>query len=286
MASNLISPSELHQKLSNEQSAENLCIFDTRFSLQEPQKGYADYLEGHISSAYFLDLDKDLSSPPQQGGEGGRHPLPNIELFEKKLQQLGLNLTSEVVIYDQSSAVFAGRLWWMLKYLGHKHVQVLNGGLDAWLEAGHSLSKQIPQSTLGNFKASPQTTMVIDINELKTKYEQDNVLLIDARGEKRYSGEVEPMDAVAGHIPGAKNIPFQKNLDGGSYKALDQLKDTYQNLVTGKDEVIVYCGSGVSANHNIIALDELGLADNVRLYVGSWSEWSSQDDAPVATGIE
>jgi len=151
MASNLLSPTELNQKLSNEQSDENLCILDTRFSLQETHKGYADYLEGHISGAHFLDLDKDLSSKPQENGEGGRHPLPNIELFEKKLQQLGLNSNSEVVIYDQSNAVFAGRLWWMLKYLGHEQVQILDGGLDAWLEAGYGLSKQIPQSNLGDF---------------------------------------------------------------------------------------------------------------------------------------
>jgi len=286
MSSNLISPTELHQKLSHEQEAENLCIFDTRFSLQETHKGYADYLEGHISGAHFLDLDKDLSSPPQKSGEGGRHPLPNIELFEKKLQQLGLNSTSHVVIYDQSSAVFAGRLWWMLRYLGHSHVQILDGGLDAWQKSGYGLSKQVPQNKLGDFKASPQPNMVIDIHELKDKYQNDNIVLIDARGAKRYNGEVEPLDAIAGHIPGAKNVPFQNNLENGQFKSVPDLQDTYQPLIQDKEEIIVYCGSGVSANHNIIALDELGFNDNVRLYVGSWSEWSSQENAPVKTDSE
>jgi len=242
MASNLISPTELHHKLSAEQTAEKLCIFDTRFSLQETHKGYADYLEGHISNAHFLDLDKDLSSPPQASGEGGRHPLPNIELFEKKLHQLGLNSTSEVVIYDQSNAVFAGRLWWMLKYLGHEYVQILDGGLDAWLKAGYGLSKQIPQSSLGDFKASVQKDMVIDINELKGKYQDDKVQLIDARGAKRYQGETEPLDKIAGHIPGAKNVPFQNNLQDGSFKRPEDLKETYQALVDGKEEVVGVSG--------------------------------------------
>ena len=277
MTSNLISASELHQKLSSEQAAETLTIFDTRFALQEVQKGYADYLEGHISGAHFLDLDKDLSSEPQASGQGGRHPLPDFERFEAKLRQLGLNASHEVVVYDQSNAVFAGRLWWMLKYMGHDNVRVLDGGLDAWLKAGYTLSSQIPQTSLGDFTASLRPNMIIDINELKESYQKDSTVLIDARSAERYSGAVEPLDPKAGHIPGAKNMCFLNNLEEGHYKSTADLEAAYKPLIEGKDEVIVYCGSGVSANHNIIALAELGVTESVRLYVGSWSEWSSQD---------
>ena len=283
MTSNLISVSELHQMLSSEAAAETLRIFDTRFSLQEVHKGYADYLEGHISGAHFLDLDKDLSSKPQASGQGGRHPLPDFERFEAKLQQLGMNASSEVVIYDQSNGVFAGRLWWMLKYMGHNNVRVLDGGLAAWTKAGYGVSDQIPQPALGDFKATLQEDMVISLNDLKASYQNDNTVLIDARSAERYNGANEPLDAKAGHIPGAKNMSFLNNLEDGHYKSTAELEASYKDLIEGKDEIIVYCGSGVSANHNIIALAELGMTENVRLYVGSWSEWSSQEDAPVAT---
>ncbi len=283
MTSNLISAAELHQKLLQEASAGQLCIFDTRFSLKEVHKGYADYLEGHIASAQFLDLDKDLSSPAQANGKGGRHPLANLETFEAKLRQLGLNSSSEVIVYDQSNAVFAGRLWWMLKYLGHDNVRVLNGGLDAWLAAGYELSQDITQKPVGDFKARIQNHMTIGIDELKEKYQDDKVVLIDARAAQRYRGEVEPLDKLAGHIPGAKNIPFQNNLKDNHYKSVPELQADYKPFVEAKDEIIVYCGSGVSANHNIIALAEAGIHENVRLYIGSWSEWSSQDNAPIET---
>ena len=285
MTSNLISVSELQQKLSSEQSSEKLTIFDTRFSLQEVQKGYADYLEGHISGAHFLDLDKDLSSKPNANGQGGRHPLPDFERFEAKLRQLGLNTSHEVIVYDQSNAVFAGRLWWMLKYMGHDNVRVLDGGLAAWQKAGYSLSTQIPQTSLGDFTASLRPHMIIDINELKESYQNDNTVLIDARSVERYSGAAEPIDAKAGHIPGAKNMCFLNNLEDGKYKPLTELEAAYKPLIDGKDEVIMYCGSGVSANHNIIALAELGVTENVRLYVGSWSEWSSQDGVTISTEL-
>ena len=276
--SNLISAQDLHDRLNNP----DLVVIDTRFDLQNPAQGRQDYGAGHIPGAVYMDLDKDLAAPPE--AHGGRHPLPDMQGFASTLECAGISNSSVVVVYDDSSGVFAGRLWWMLRYSGHDAVKVLDGGLGAWQEAGFETSAEVPVAEQGVFTLDLRPEMVADMREVRSKLEDPNTLLVDARGAERYRGDSEPLDKKAGHIPGALNLPFAENLQEGRFKSAAALSKRFENLSEAED-VIVYCGSGVSAAHDLLAMDEAGLR-NARLYVGSWSDWSSYDDAPVATGEE
>ena len=276
--SNLISARDLHDRLNNP----DLVVIDTRFDLQHPDRGRQDYGAGHIPGAVYMDLDKDLAAPPE--AHGGRHPLPDMQGFANTLECAGISNSSVVVVYDDSSGVFAGRLWWMLRYSGHDAVKVLDGGLGAWQEAGFETSAEVPVAEQGVFTLDLRPEMVADMREVRSKLEDPNTLLVDARGAERYRGDSEPLDKKAGHIPGALNLPFAENLQEGRFKDAAALGERFEDLSEAED-VIVYCGSGVSAAHDLLAMDEAGLR-NARLYVGSWSDWSSYDDAPVATGEE
>ncbi len=276
--SNLISARDLHDRLNNP----DLVVIDTRFDLQHPDRGRQDYGAGHIPGAVYMDLDKDLAAPPE--AHGGRHPLPDMQGFANTLECAGISNSSVVVVYDDSSGVFAGRLWWMLRYSGHDAVKVLDGGLGAWQEAGFETSAEVPVAEQGVFTLDLRPEMVADMREVRSKLEDPNTLLVDARGAERYRGDSEPLDKKAGHIPGALNLPFAENLQEGRFKSAAALSERFEDLSEAED-VIVYCGSGVSAAHDLLAMDEAGLR-NARLYVGSWSDWSSYDDAPVATGEE
>ncbi|MEM6430215.1 MAG: sulfurtransferase [Deinococcota bacterium] len=280
--SNLISASDLHSLITTD--ADHVRIIDCRFKLTDPQAGRALYSEGHLPSAQFFDLDVDLSVPPAANGHGGRHPLPPIDAFEKRSQAAGISQDTTVIAYDDAGGLFAGRLWWMLKYLGHDDVKLLDGGIQAWQAADYELTTAMPTFAPSAFQASPRPEMLASIDEVKRNLDVPDVLLVDARGAERYRGDTEPMDKQAGHIPSAINLPFADNLQDGTFKDIDTLTARFEDL-TEAETVIVYCGSGVSAAHNVLAMDEVGIK-NTKLYVGSWSDWSSREDTPVATGEE
>ena len=268
------------QTLSQRLDTPNLVVVDTRFDLKDPAAGRQQYLGGHILGAVYLDLDDDLSGSPQQ--HGGRHPLPETDAFITTLEQVGIGNDSHVVVYDDSGGLFAGRLWWMLKYLGHDAVQLLDGGLSAWQAGDYPTTQEVSRPLRADFTPQPRPDMVADIDEVRRKLEDPNTLLVDARGPDRYRGDNEPMDPKAGHIPSAINLPFAGNLEGGRFKDPAALAERFE-LVSEAEDVIVYCGSGVSAAHNVLVLDDLGKRD-VKLYVGSWSDWSSYDENPVEAG--
>ena len=270
------------QNLKDRLDEPNLVIVDTRFNLQDPNEGHDLFKDAHIPGAVYFDLDKDLSAPPRE--HGGRHPLPEIDGLVRKLELSGIGDNTTVVVYDDTMNIFAGRMWWLLKYLGHDNVKVLDGGLSAWQEAGFELSAKLPNYEGATFTPRPNPEMVVDIEEVKRKLDDPNTVLIDSRGAERYRGDNEPMDKKAGHIPSARNMPFAGNYENGKLKDEEVLKERFSG-VDDAEEVIVYCGSGVSAANNLLALEEVGV-ENAKLYVGSWSDWSSYEDTPVETGEE
>lgn len=276
--SNLIQAADLIKLLGDE----TLRVVDTRFSLADPEAGEKAYREGHIPGAIFFDLDKDLSQAP--GNHGGRHPLPAMTAFAQKLGQRGIGNEYQIVVYDDSSGMYAGRLWFMLSYAGHGAVRVLDGGIQAYLAAGGQLEPDLPSYLETQFALNLQEDKLVSKDYVLRNLENPDVLLVDARAAERYRGDVEPLDPKAGHIPGAMNLPFADNLRDGKYKSPEELKERFSDLEEA-EEIIVYCGSGVSANHNFIALEEAGFK-NIKLYGGSWSDWSSYQDNPIATGEE
>ena len=259
-----------------------IILIDARAGADAHQR----YDAGHLEGAQFADLDKDLALLPQNAANGGRHPLPPIEDFAKKLGEWGITPDSHVVVYDDKAAAFGGaRLWWMLRAIGHKKVQVLNGGLKAAIDAGvplstepHTVSAVAPYPVPANFAGT------VDIEETGKAAKDDHKMVIDVRETPRYLGQMEPIDLIAGHIPGAENLPYTLNLDEkGKYKSPEELKAAYEKLLgdVQPDEVIVHCGSGVTACHTLLGMDYAGIT-GPKLYVGSWSEWSRRD-LPIAT---
>lgn len=259
----------------------NLRIVDVRFSLADPLAGYMAYREGHIPGAVYLNLETDLSAPLQPDRKGGRHPLPTPEAFARTLSQAGIGNEHSVVVYDDSGMV-APRLWWMLRWLGHDAVTVLNGGFKAYVEAGGRLESGISTYPPTTFTPHPRPEMVLDA-EAVAKRPPDTVL-VDSRAPERYRGEVEPLDPVAGHIPGAINRNWTESLGpDGRFKPAEAQKERFAGT-EGKD-LIVYCGSGVSAAANLLALEVAGIK-TAKLYAGSWSDWVSDPRRPVAKGEE
>lgn len=257
-------------------------IFDCRFNLADPSAGEQAYQAGHIPSAFYLHLDDDLSSPIQ--ADTGRHPLPDIKNFANKLAAYGLNRNTQVFVYDDNSGAFAGRTWWLFRWLGHEAVAVLDGGLTAWIAAGGALEQTQAQKPkhLGNFQAQIQADYFLTTAALSQPHPYQ---LIDARSAERFRGELEPIDPLAGHIPGALNRPLTDNLSNGQFKSPETLKQEWEAKLAGKSarEIVHMCGSGVSACHNLLAMEIAGLSGS-RLYVGSWSEWIRDPKRPIATG--
>lgn len=245
----------------------------------------ARFLAGHIKDAVPADLDKHLSAVKPDAADGGRHPLPAITDFVQWLGNAGITPESHVLIYDdKAGANAAARCWWMLKAVGHQQVQVVNGGLQALQEAGAAFTTDttIP-ATQPAYPAGSWQSPTASIEEVAKAAAATDKLVIDVREAYRYRGESEPIDLVAGHIPGAVNQPYATNLDeSGKFLPAEKLQDIYQPLVKDKTQVIVHCGSGVTACHTLLALEEAGIT-NAQLYVGSWSEWS-RNDRPIATG--
>ena len=257
--------------LSAHLDAEDLLVIDLRWYL-DGRSGRDGYLAGHIPGAVFVDLERDIT-----GRDGpGRHPLPNREQFQEAMREAGVEPESGVVVYDDQGGYSAARLWWLLRYFGHPLVAVLDGGLLAWQG---SLEREPAAPPRGSFWAAvPDQTMVVDRDHVRTAH---RAALFDARAPERYRGETEPIDAKAGHIPGARNVPWRSNL-GADWRFLpaDQLRRSYAGA-KGR-EVIAYCGSGVSAGVDLLALELAGIV-GAKLYEGSWSDWSGQD-LPIATG--
>lgn len=254
-------------------------VIDCRFALMEPSLGRQQYEAGHIPGAYYLDLDQDLSSAVQK--HGGRHPLPDPKRLSAKLSAMGITDSSLVVAYDDSRFAFAARLWWLLRYLGHdstklgeaNRVVVLDGGFQAWKAAGGAITPELPPQKLGDFIPNPRPDWAVDIEAVKAKKDSPGVALVDSREPERYRGEREPIDPIAGHIPGAVNYPWQEvTTEQGYLKSDDQLRDRWSDLQS-TPEILVYCGSGVSACVNLLSLAAINREG--KLYAGSWSDWCS-----------
>ncbi|GAA2859028.1 sulfurtransferase [Streptosporangium fragile] len=253
-------------------------VLDVRWKLGGPP-GIDSYREGHIPGAVFCDLETDLAAPP---GRGGRHPLPSAEAFQEAMRRLGVSGSRPVVVYDAADSTAAARAWWTLRHFGHPDVRVLDGGLRAWAAEGRPLAAGEETAEPGDFTARPGGMPVLDADQAG-RLAADGVLL-DARAAERYRGEVEPVDPVAGHIPGAVSAPTGENVDpSGRFHLPDFLRERFNTLgaVPGV-EVGAYCGSGVTAAHQVLALEVAGIP--AALYAGSWSDWVGDPSRPVATG--
>lgn len=259
-------------------------IVDCRHNLFDLEKGQADYMEGHLPGAVFADMDKDLAS--EITPVSGRHPLPEVELFRRQLEAWGIGNHTQVVVYDYGNGSLAVRMWWMLRWLGHDAVAVLDGGIAAWTDADESLDDGVPELPRATFVASPDESMIATTAEIESAVRNGEAFnLIDARDEGRYRGENEPIDTVAGHIPGAVNLPLARNLNhDGRWRGVSELEAIWNDFLPGRtgEPLIVMCGSGVTACHLILSARLAGL-EIPRLYVGSWSEWIRDDSRPVET---
>jgi thiosulfate/3-mercaptopyruvate sulfurtransferase len=266
----------------------DLVVADVRWYPTRPRRD--GYLEGHIRGAVYLDVDDDLSAPARPDRRGGRHPLPSPEAFAAAMSRAGIGDTTAVVVYDHAGGSTAARLWWMLHVLGHP-VAVLDGGLQAWsepLERGEGPLRE-PGSELATFTPKPwPPAATVDATQVERLRDLPNAVLVDVRAPERYRGEVEPIDAVAGHIPGARNVPWTDLLDQGTKRFLTpaRLRERYANDGATRPDVtvIAQCGSGVTACHALLAFELAGIPD-AKLYVGSWSDWISDPSRPVATGL-
>ncbi len=259
-------------------------VFDCRHLLNDPAAGRAAYARSHLPGAFFLHLDEDLSGPTN--GRNGRHPLPDPLLLAAKLGAAGVSAETRVVAYDDSGGMFAARLWWLLRWLGHTRVAVLDGGIDQWVGEGRAVSTDVPTSTPAILKVDLRDG-VVSSDDVLAGLDAQRFRVIDARSPDRFRGENETLDAVGGHIPGAINRFFRDNLDAsGHFRPAIDLRREFLALLAGIDpaQVVMSCGSGVTACHNLLAMEIAGLP-GARLYAGSWSEWCSDPTRPVARQI-
>lgn len=275
-----------------------LMVFDCSFDLMDPAAGEKQYLQAHIPGAVYAHLDEALSDkgaldangelkPHPGAASGGRHPLPRREKFAMWLSGVGFANDMQAVVYDRNGANYCGRLWWMLKWAGHDAVAILDGGLQAWQAAGGEVrAGNEPSHFQSNFELRPPLRRLVVTEEVKGALGQGTQTLVDARAAPRFRGEVEPLDPIAGHIPGALNRPFPQNIGpDGRFKSPQQLREEFDALLAGRDPagVVHQCGSGVSAIPNLVAMEIAGYAPTA-LYAGSWSEWSRTKGLPVEKG--
>jgi thiosulfate/3-mercaptopyruvate sulfurtransferase len=258
--------------LAAHQGNPNLVVVDCRFSLADPKLGYQQYLQGHILGAYYLDLNQDLAGPVQQ--HGGRHPLPDISILAAKLLRMGVTAQTLVVAYDDSRFAFASRLWWLLKYMGHDRVAVLEGGFAAYQSAGFPIETDLPIEREGLFVPQIRTELAVNIHDVVQRQQDPSAKIVDSREGDRYQGKREPIDPIAGHIPGAVNYPWQQTTDERGWMRSSEALKEYWSEVSNADEIVVYCGSGVTACVNLLALEVAGIS-TAKLYAGSWSDWCS-----------
>ncbi len=268
----IINPEEL---LRLKDSSE-VVLIDARAGINAEE----NYKNEHLKSARYVDLNRDLASVEKDPANGGRHPLPSLEKFSEVLSKLGISPKSLVIIYDdKNGSNAASRFWWMLRAIGHEKIQVLNGGLQAAIKAGFQTSSKIEHFEATEYNVSEWKLAIADIEEVERARNNNENIVIDVRDKNRFDGLTEPLDLIAGHIPGAINVPFSENLDeDGFYKSAEDLAKKYAEILgnTNPEDVIVHCGSGVTACHTLLAMDYAGI-EIPKLYVGSWSEWSRND---------
>lgn len=260
-------------------------VVDCRFSLGDTERGRRDYLETHVPGALYAHLDHDLSGSIVPGSTG-RHPLPDIDALVRTLSAWGIDAEVQVIAYDDMGGVMAARLWWLLRWLGHQAVAVLDGGFPAWLAAQKPVSGGTEQQQPRRFSSRPRPDLVVTTEEVLAIVHDQSAILVDARDPERFRGEQEPIDPVAGRIPGALNAPHSRNLGAdGLFLPADRLSARYKQLLGERDHsrCVLYCGSGVSAAHDLLAMAHAGLED-ARLYAGSWSEWITDPNRPLETG--
>lgn len=266
------------------EQGEKLVLADCRFQLGQPASGKTAYLEGHLPGAIYVDLEEDLSGPVTE--HGGRHPMPDLGKLLLKLGQWGIDHSTTVIAYDDQGGAMASRLWWLLRFLGSSSVYVMDGGYTAWVRAGYPVTDEPPARPDPKvFGSRVRNSLLVVMEDVREKLGRPGTVLIDSREPKRYRGEEEPIDKTAGHIPGAVNRVWKDNLDAeGRWKDRWALMERFEDIAPDQ-EIIVYCGSGVTAIPNILALAEAGRPD-AKLYLGSWSDWISYEGNPVATGDE
>lgn len=275
----LIEPLALAEHLSDE----DWCIVDCRHDLTQHDFGRKAYAAGHLPRAHFLHLDEDLSGP--RTGRNGRHPLPDPARLVERLEACGIGNHTQVIAYDDAGGMFAARLWWLLRWLGHRRVAVLDGGFQAWCASIDVRERDTPSPARASYIADLQP-LAIDAEQLLARLGAPDLLILDARSPDRFRGENEVLDPVGGHIPGARNRYFRDNLDAnGRFKPPQVLRAEFEAALAGHspEQVVSQCGSGVTACHNLLAMEIAGLK-GAKLYPGSWSEWCSDPARPIATG--
>ena len=276
---NLISAPELAPLLADP----DCVVIDCRFDLMQPQKGRDEYLQGHIAGASYAHLDDDLAAPVTP--ESGRHPLPDIESFQACVRRWGIKAGTQVIAYDHANGATAARLWWLMRWAGHEKVAILDGGFAAWERFGGKTEREVPEARDTDYDLQVDSTQVLSTRELLDGLNKESALvLLDARDRKRYRGEIEPIDSVAGHVPGAINMPFMEMVTAeGNWRPPEELEQIWTDaLDNGAEEALAaMCGSGVTACHLLVTAHLLGLPVP-RLYVGSWSEWIREPERPVA----
>lgn len=276
------------QELARQIDQPHVVIIDCRHDLMDASAGHSAYDAGHLPGAHFAHLDKQLSGAKtsMSGAFLGRHPLPTKEAFILNLRELGVSHASQVVAYDAHGGMFAARLWWMLRWIGHSAVVVLDGGVPAWIECGFTLDAKPPMVSLGTIDIRPSLVKQMAIDDVLENLSSKAYTLVDARAPDRYRGENETIDPIGGRIPGAKNHFFKDNLRAdGCFKPAAQLRQEWLSIISDANHSVMQCGSGVTACHNLLALEVAGLS-GAALYPGSWSEWCSNPQRPIATGAE
>jgi thiosulfate/3-mercaptopyruvate sulfurtransferase len=267
----------------------NVRIVDARWYLHDLAKGEADYAQGHIPNAIHLSVHHHLASHPLPDAKTGRHPLPTPDAFQETMNAAGISKATHVIAYDDNGGASAARLWWLLHYFGHENVSLLDGGLNQWVQEGRALSTDVPNFPRGDFHAQLSPHLLLTKQEMVERTRDPRALILDARIPDRYLGKSDPIDPRPGHIPGAKSAPVAGNLraaDDFRFREPAAMQAYYDAFgANGADEIIAYCGSGVTAAADIFALHLAGY-DNTRLYVGSYSEWSRDPDLPIVTGAE
>jgi len=275
----LVRPEILAQRLADP----DWVIFDCRYDLTDPMRGRAEYTASHIPGARFLHLDEDLSSP--KTGTNGRHPLPDPDVLMEKLSRAGVDSRKQVVAYDAQGGMVAARLWWLLRWLGHLPVAALDGGWSQWIAEGRPQTAEVPPTKTARFSGKANSVWV-GADFIRDRLDDPSLVLVDARAPDRFRGQNETLDPVGGRIPGAHNRYFRDNLDAsGRFKAPETLRQEFGTVLGAADaeNVVSYCGSGVSACHNLLAMEIAGLR-GARLYPGSWSEWCADPSRPVESG--
>ncbi len=280
MYTTVISPEDVEQNLNNP----DWILIDCRFSLNDEEQGLQHYLEAHLPNSFYAHLNKDLSGPLLPYPRG-RHPLPDADSLAQTFSRWGIDANTQVVAYDDNSGAIAARLWWLLRWTGHEKVAVLDGGWDYWKNTGRPTTKTTPQRAPRTFQSNLRSHYLVDTSLVQRVLHDPNYRLLDARAADRYRGENETIDPVAGHIPSAISAPFMENVsENGRMVSQEALRQRFRPLMGGVEasRTICYCGSGVTACHNLLAMLHAGLGD-AQLYAGSWSEWITDPDRPIVT---